>query len=59
MRTRANDIFWGVVWIAVGTILLLDNLEIVYFDFSIAKYWPIILILLGISSLLKVASKKA
>ena len=35
----------GLIWIAIGSVLLLDNLNL--FEFSIGKYWPLLLVLLG------------
>ncbi len=45
----------GIVLLALGTLLLLDNLDLIYFDLVdfIGDWWPAILILVGVNEILK------
>jgi hypothetical protein len=45
-----KDVFVGLVIILVGVLFLLQNLG--YIQGSILRYWPVILIIWGISELL-------
>jgi len=49
-KHRRKDVFTGLVIIVVGVFFLLQNLG--YIDGSIWKYWPVILIIFGISEIL-------
>lgn len=45
-------IFWGVLLISLGIALILNNFDLLNFDFSFAfKLWPIILIIWGLTFL--------
>jgi hypothetical protein len=46
---RGGKIFWGLVLIVVGVLILLDNLG--YVSGDIIRFWPVLLILLGIKKL--------
>jgi len=48
----AKDIYWGSVLIVVGAIFLAKNLGYIDFYFSMRTYWPLILILIGVSVLI-------
>lgn len=48
-----RDLFFGMLLIALGILLLLDNLDVISFGDAIRHYWPALLILWGISELLK------
>ena len=52
MRDYQGRIFVGMVIIAVGVIFLLANMDRLDFGEFISTYWPMILILIGISHLL-------
>jgi predicted membrane protein len=43
---KAADRFWGAILVAVGTLLLLRNLDIFWISFR--HVWPVILVLLGV-----------
>lgn len=49
-RRKRKDIFTGLVIILVGVLFLLQNLG--YIEGSIWRYWPVILIIFGVSELL-------
>jgi hypothetical protein len=49
-RRRGNKVFWALVLIAIGALILLHNLG--YIGEDIIRYWPVIIILLGIKRLI-------
>lgn len=49
---KTNQLFWGIVLITFGILLLLGQFDIVNFGFwNLLSFWPIILILTGINLL--------
>ncbi len=48
-----RNVYWGMILITLGVLVLLDNLDVVEFGDAIATYWPALLILWGISILMK------
>ncbi len=48
---RSAQIFWGLLFIAAGTILLLQRLGISDFSETMRHYWPLIIIVIGSSKL--------
>jgi|GEM_PF-678806 len=51
-KYRSGSIFWGIAFIIVGTLFLLDNLGIVSVHFwNLWQLWPILIIGAGISML--------
>jgi hypothetical protein len=45
-----RKIFWGVILVMIGTLFILKNIWMIYFDWlTIWRLWPLILILWGIS----------
>jgi predicted membrane protein len=48
-----RNLFWGMVLILLGLLFLLDNMGIANFSDVIRMYWPVILILWGISALFR------
>lgn len=54
MRRRAlSNIYWGIVFLAIGCLLLARNLGYLDFEFSFRLYWPVILILIGLGWIVK------
>lgn len=47
---RGNKIFWALVLITIGALILLHNLG--YIGEDIIRYWPVLIILLGIKKLI-------
>lgn len=45
-----NAVLWGTGFITVGVLLLLDTLNVIDFDFS--KWWPLIIVFIGVSIIL-------
>lgn len=48
----AGSIFTGLMLIALGTLFLLDEMDIADFSDVIRRYWPMILVLIGVTKLL-------
>ncbi len=49
---RTHIIFWGILLISLGLALVLNNFDLLEFDFSfVFKLWPIILIIWGLTFL--------
>lgn len=47
VETIASSIVWGVAFILVGVLWLLDSLEVIQFD--IGQWWPMIFVVIGIN----------
>jgi uncharacterized membrane protein (UPF0136 family) len=43
----------GIILIVVGAMFLLDTLGIMEFHFVIRKFWPVVLIVIGIGILMR------
>ena len=55
MHRRHNAawrLIWGIFMIAIGFLLLLDRLYIIDFGYAIRLFWPVALIVLGVSKLM-------
>ncbi|MGB2869875.1 MAG: DUF5668 domain-containing protein [Bacteroidota bacterium] len=52
-RKHFDDIFWGAILIVIGGLFLARNLGYIDFSFSLHRYWPVLLIVIGISIVLK------
>jgi len=52
---EARQPYGGWIMVGIGALFLLDNLDIIYFEFS--DLWPLLLILIGLSMLKKHTSK--
>lgn len=51
---KTSNVFWGVLLVVLGGIFLLDNFNIVCLNLGeLWKFWPLILVLWGISALVK------
>lgn len=50
-RIDGDQIFWGLLLVAAGTFLLLGRLGIADFSWSLRRYWPLIVVIVGISKL--------
>lgn len=45
---KLSTLFWGVLFIAIGVLFLLDNLDVICFDWgTLFKLWPLLLVLWG------------
>jgi len=59
MKKKYSGIMWGLVFIVIGTLMLLDRLDIIYFDFGdfIGTWWPLILVIVGLGMISDNVSK--
>jgi predicted membrane protein len=48
-----RNTFWGLLFVILGILLLLDNLDIADFGEVVGTCWPIIIIILGLSIVMK------
>ena len=48
-----DQIFWGLFLVAAGTFLLLGRLGIADFSWTMRTYWPLIVVIIGISKLFR------
>lgn len=46
---RGSKVFWGLVLILAGALILLDNLG--YLSHDIIRFWPVLVIIWGIKKL--------
>ncbi|MEE9553748.1 MAG: DUF5668 domain-containing protein [candidate division Zixibacteria bacterium] len=55
MKRDYSGLLWGLAFIVVGALMILDRLEIVYFNFGhfISNWWPLALVIVGVSMVLK------
>ena len=50
---KTGKIIWGMIYIFIGSIFLLDNFNVIDFYWvSVWRFWPVIFILIGINMLL-------
>jgi predicted membrane protein len=50
-KSHRGRYFWGILFIAAGTLFLLDKMQVLNFGDVASKFWPLILILIGLSTL--------
>lgn len=48
---KSDQIFWGLLFVAAGTVLLLQRLGISDFSWTMRRFWPVIVIVIGASKL--------
>jgi hypothetical protein len=46
-QDNSDQIFWGLLLLGVGTVLLLRRLHVI--DLTMHHYWPLIVIIVGVS----------
>jgi hypothetical protein len=51
-RRTVKRIFWALLWIGAGTLILLANYGVVPYEFTFHRDWPAILVLIGVSKLI-------
>lgn len=52
VRRILKRLFWALLWIGAGALILLANYGLIPYQFSFHRDWPVILILAGISKLI-------
>jgi len=50
---KNKHLFWGFLFLTIGTLILINNFASVDFEINLWKIWPLFLILLGIGLLIK------
>ncbi|MDZ7289239.1 MAG: cell wall-active antibiotics response protein LiaF [candidate division KSB1 bacterium] len=48
----SRRLFWGTMLILIGVLFLLDNLRVLDFEYVISRYWPLIIVLIGLRMIL-------
>ena len=57
---KTEKIIWGLIFIFVGTVFMLDNFDVINFYWgSVWRFWPIIFILIGANMLLSRFANKS
>ena len=57
---KASHIFWGILFIGLGLLVLINNFTNIFMDWStIWKLWPLTIVLIGLSILVKHKSGKS
>lgn len=59
MRRNYSGVTWGLAFIAFGLLMLLDRLNIIYFDVVdfVRRWWPVILVIIGVNMILNSGSR--
>ena len=52
-RSRVSKAYWGIIFIVFGGLFLLRNLGYIDFTFTMRRHWPVILIVVGLSIIVK------
>ncbi|MCW9097382.1 MAG: DUF5668 domain-containing protein, partial [Ignavibacteriaceae bacterium] len=51
---KTSHIFWGLLFIVFGLLVLINNFTTIFMDWgAIWKLWPLVIVLLGISIIVK------
>jgi hypothetical protein len=53
---RSGSIFWGLVLIALGGVLLLANYQIIDYD-ALFDFWPLVIIIIGFKFIVEYVSR--
>lgn len=53
---KSGSIFWGIVLIALGGILMLSNFDVISYN-TIFDFWPVVVIVIGIKLVIDYMSK--
>lgn len=52
-HTENDQIFWGLILVAAGTLMLLSRLGIADFSWTLHKFWPLFVVIIGISKIFR------
>jgi hypothetical protein len=52
LRKTIKRIFWALLWIGAGAVILLSNYGLIGYRFSFHQDWPAIFVLIGVSQLI-------
>ncbi len=61
MCRNFSGILWGLLFILIGTLMLLDRLDFIQFDLGnfISTWWPLVLIVIGVGMILNRSSRES
>ena len=54
---RLSGVYWGIILVVIGGLFLARNLGYIDFQFTMRRYWPLILVLIGLSVVVKSLAK--
>jgi len=54
---KAGSVFWGIVLLALGVILLLANFDVIDYG-TLFDFWPVLVIVIGLKFIIDYATKK-
>jgi len=54
---KAGSVFWGIVLLALGVILLLANFDVIDYG-TLFDFWPVLVIMIGLKFIIDYATKK-
>ena len=54
---KTGSVFWGIVLLALGVILLMANFDIISYD-TVFDFWPIVIIIVGVKLVADFVAKK-
>ncbi len=54
---RTGSVFWGIVLLALGGILLLANFDVISYD-TVFDFWPLVIIVVGVKLVADYVTKK-
>jgi uncharacterized membrane protein len=54
---KTGSVFWGVVLLVLGVILLLANFDVISYD-TVFDFWPIVIIVVGVKLVADYVTKK-
>ncbi len=54
---KAGSVFWGIVLLALGVVLLLANFEVIEYG-TLFDFWPVVVIVIGLKFIVDYATKK-
>ncbi len=54
---KTGSVFWGLVLLALGVILLLANFEVIDYE-ALLDFWPVLVIILGLKLIYNYLTKK-
>jgi len=60
MNKKNSGIIWGLVFIVIGSLMLLDRLDFIIFDFGdiLRTWWPLVLVIIGLGMISDNVSKR-
>ncbi len=54
---KTGSVFWGIILLALGGILLLANFDVISYD-TVFDFWPLVIIVVGVKLVADYVTKK-